>query len=246
MFVYKSIPFRFSSEFTIAEIEHFVDPMDKTHPKFKTIADLEVQLYSASNQEKGESAQLIRLNDAVCAKLINNETLAYFLGRMYLFFIKIGIDKNRIRFRQHMKNEMAHYASDCWDIECRISQGWIECGACADRSCYDLNRHTTFSGHRLVAERLLSTPKQIQVNEKKIIDKMIGPVFRKDASIITKYLEDLSENEARVLHEKLEQGDEKVNINDKEFTITRKMFLFQTIEKTVQGKYSSLTVYIIR
>lgn len=27
------------------------------------------------------------------------------------------MDKNRLRFRQHMVNEMAHYASDCWDAE---------------------------------------------------------------------------------------------------------------------------------
>ena len=48
--------------------------------------------------------------------------------------IKIGIDKNRIRLRQHMKNEMSHYACDCWDAECKISSGWIECIGCADRS----------------------------------------------------------------------------------------------------------------
>lgn len=102
-----------SSEFTLAEIEHFLDPNDKSHSKFETIADLEIQLYSAENQISGQSAQLFCLGDAVHSKLIDSETLGYFLGRIYLFLIKIGIDKNRIRFRQHMKNEMAHYACDC-------------------------------------------------------------------------------------------------------------------------------------
>ena len=27
------------------------------------------------------------------------------------------MDKKRLRFRQHMSNEMAHYACDCWDAE---------------------------------------------------------------------------------------------------------------------------------
>jgi glycyl-tRNA synthetase len=193
----------------MAEIEHFVDPMDKTHPKFETVANLEVQLYSAINQINNQSAQLIRLHDAVRSKLINNETLGYFIGRIYLFLIKIGMDKNRIRFRQHMSNEMAHYASDCWDVECKISYGWIECGACADRSSYDLIQHTKSSGQRLVAERSLSIPRQVQVNERKIIDKKIGPLFRQDAAIIINYLKDLSDDEARILHEKLEQGYEK-------------------------------------
>jgi glycyl-tRNA synthetase len=190
----------------MAEIEHFVDPNDKTHPKFATVAHLEIQLYSAINQLNGQSSQLVRLDDAVRSELINNETLAYFIGRTYLFLLKLGLDKNRIRFRQHMKNEMAHYACDCWDAECKTSYGWIECVGCADRSCYDLTQHTTFSSERLVAKRQLPVPKQIQISERKLSDQMIGQAFRKDASIITEYLQKLSDNDARILHEKLQQG----------------------------------------
>ena len=29
--------------------------------------------------------------------------------------------KDKLRFRQHMSNEMAHYATDCWDAECKTS-----------------------------------------------------------------------------------------------------------------------------
>jgi glycyl-tRNA synthetase (class II) len=34
---------------------------------------------------------------------------------------KAGIDPKKLRFRQHMSNEMAHYAKDCWDAECKTS-----------------------------------------------------------------------------------------------------------------------------
>jgi glycyl-tRNA synthetase len=129
--------------------------------------------------------------------------------RIYLFLIQIGIDKNRIRFRQHMKNEMAHYASDCWDAECEISTGWIECVGYADRSDYDLSHHTICSSEQLVAKRKLPTPKQIQVNERKIIEKNIGQIFRKETPNIIRYLENLSENDAQILHEKLEQKYER-------------------------------------
>jgi glycyl-tRNA synthetase len=200
----------YSSEFTLAEIEHFVDPNDKTHPKFDSIADLEIQLYSAENQTNGESAQLFRLRDAVHSRLITSETFAYFMGRIYLFLIQIGIDKNRIRFRQHLKNEMAHYACDCWDAECQISSGWIECVGYADRSDYDLTQHTTCSGERLVVKRKLPAPKQIQISERKINERIIGQVFRKDASNVTKYLEKLSNNDAHSLDEKLEQAYERM------------------------------------
>lgn len=220
----------------MAEIEHFLDPNDKTHQKFETIADLELQLYSAENQMNSQPAQAVRLRDAVHSKIINSESLAYFLGRIYLFLIKIGIDQKRIRFRQHLKNEMAHYACDCWDAECQLTAGWIECVGCADRSCYDLKQHTKFSGEQLVAKRILPVPKRIQTAERKINQKIIGQVFRKDAATMIKYLEDLSDDAATILHQTLEQENEKIIIVDKEFIITRSMFTFQFVEETIEGK----------
>lgn len=74
--------------------------------------------------------------------IVNNETLGYFIGRVYLFLTYLGIDKDRLRFRQHLANEMAHYAADCWDAEIECSYGWIECVGIADRSAYDLRAHT--------------------------------------------------------------------------------------------------------
>lgn len=42
--------------------------------------------------------------------VVDNRTLGYFLARIYLFLTKLGIKADRLRFRQHMPNEMAHYA----------------------------------------------------------------------------------------------------------------------------------------
>lgn len=41
--------------------------------------------------------------------------------RIYHFLLKIGIKSEKLRFRQHMNNEMAHYACDCWDAEIESS-----------------------------------------------------------------------------------------------------------------------------
>jgi len=63
-----------------------------------------------------------------------------------------------------MDNEMAHYAKDCWDLECRTSYGWVECVGCADRSCFDLQCHAEASKVNLQAERnLVITLPQILV-----------------------------------------------------------------------------------
>lgn len=52
-------------EFTMAEIEHFCDPSDKSHPKFDTVRDLEVTLYSACNQMEGKFPEKRKIGDAV-------------------------------------------------------------------------------------------------------------------------------------------------------------------------------------
>lgn len=49
----------------MAEIEHFVDPNEKIHPKFSSVADLDITLYSSKAQTSGQSAQIMRLGDAV-------------------------------------------------------------------------------------------------------------------------------------------------------------------------------------
>lgn len=80
----------------------------------------------------------MKLGEAVQKGIIGSQTLAYFIGRTYLFMKKIGMDPQRLRFRQHLQNEMAHYASDCWDAEAECSYGWIECAGLSDRSAFDL------------------------------------------------------------------------------------------------------------
>ena len=95
-------------EFPMAEIEHFVHPKKKNnHPKFKStgVADLKLPLLS-KEQQAGDGTPImdLTLGQAVEQGIINNETLAYFIGRVYLYLVKVGLDPSRIRFRQHRAN----------------------------------------------------------------------------------------------------------------------------------------------
>jgi glycyl-tRNA synthetase len=104
-------------EFTLAEIEHFVHPDDKSHANFAEVADLPLLLLPRDAQERGEmQAQKIAARTAVANKVIGNETLAYFMARTQLFLLKCGIVEAKLRFRQHKATEMAHYASD-WSVK---------------------------------------------------------------------------------------------------------------------------------
>lgn len=105
-------------EFTMAEIEHYVDPNNKSHPKFKRVENIKLNFLPADVQLAGNSETIrMTIGEAVRTGMVNNETLGYFLARDMQFLEKIGINLKYVRFRQHMKTEMAHYATDCWDAE---------------------------------------------------------------------------------------------------------------------------------
>jgi glycyl-tRNA synthetase len=146
-------------EFPLAEIEHFVNPSDKSHVSFASVRDYELVLLSQAGQEDGRNTtRTVTVGAAVAEGVIDNETLGYFMARTHMFLRAVGIDGERLRFRQHMKTEMAHYAKDCWDAEIKTSYGWIECVGHADRSAYDLKVHSDCSKANLSANETLEKP----------------------------------------------------------------------------------------
>merc|ERR1711990_901567 len=65
-------------EFTMAEIEHFLDPEDKNHPKFDSVRATPVVLYSACAQMDGKPAYKTTIGEAVEGeKVVANQTLGY-------------------------------------------------------------------------------------------------------------------------------------------------------------------------
>ena len=102
----------------------------------------------------------------------------------------VGLDTERfVRFRQHLKDEMAHYACDCWDAEALTGAGWVEIVGCADRSAYDLTHHTLGSGTKLIASRKFKEARP-ELQTSVIFDrKVIGKEFKKDSQAIISHLE---------------------------------------------------------
>ncbi|XP_005722749.1 glycine--tRNA ligase [Pundamilia nyererei] len=221
-------------EFTMAEIEHFVDPNEKDHPKFPNVADLDIMLYSSKAQTSGQSAQIMKLGDAVEQGVINNSVLGYFIGRIYLYLTKVGIAKDKLRFRQHMDNEMAHYACDCWDAEAKTSYGWIEIVGCADRSCYDLQCHARATKVPLVAEKPLKEPKTVNVVQFDSNKGAIGKAYKKDAKIVMEYLSVCDEcfitDQEKLLSE---SGEFTIETEGKAFKLTKDMVSVKRFQKTL-------------
>ena len=182
-------------EFLMAEIEHFVDPEGgKKHPRFEEVKNIELDFLDRNVQLEGRTdLKRMAIGEAVSTKLVDNETLGYFLARIQLFLLKIGIDRTKIRFRQHMANEMAHYAADCWDAELLNSYGWIECVGCADRSAYDLTVHAKKTGAPLHVREQRDEPLRIEEWQVDLDKKKVGPKFKKEAKAIEAAVEGLSQ-----------------------------------------------------
>jgi len=172
-------------EFTQAEAEIFVHPDEKDHPQFFRYADYTMPLLTAAQQEKNEPAVSFSMQDAVTQRLIANEYVAYYIALTHEMLVRIGIRPDRLRFRQHLCTERAHYAADCWDAEVYSGRfGWVETVGIADRTDYDLSSHARHSGTPMTVFIQYDEPEKVQ--RRRIVPNMsvLGKQYRNKAKAV--------------------------------------------------------------
>ena len=174
-------------EFNMAELEYFIDPNVSVEHDFSSWSDITFNLVDGDGK-----THTMSLQNAVENLLVRHPTVGFFMGKTYDFLIHVGIDPSRLRFRQHASDEMAHYASDCWDVEIEGSYGWIECVGIAHRGCYDLEAHERATGKTLRARREFSEPRIIEIDGWTIDGGIAGPAFRADAGQVKTIVESFS------------------------------------------------------
>jgi len=62
------------------------------------------------------------------------------------WYNKIGLDKEKLRFRDHEDDELSHYSKATVDVEYKYPRGWGELQWLAYRTDFDLMQHQEFSG----------------------------------------------------------------------------------------------------
>ena len=209
-------------EFSMAEAEIFFDPNDKAHPNFEKVKDNEIFLFDNKEEIK------ISLEKAVSTGKIMNQALAYYMFLTQDFLMSAGVDPKKFRFRKHSDNELAHYASECWDAELFSERfGWIECVGIADRSAYDLQSHIDFSGTDMYALRKYEKPKIVDV--KRIIPDMgkLGPLFKNQAGTIKNLLEKI---------EAKNYGEIKIKLDGKEIKIPNDCYKIVEKKEKISGE----------
>jgi len=79
----------------------------------------------------------------------DQEWFEYWKEQRMSWYIKLGITKNKLRFHQHSKDELAHYAAAAFDIEYQFPFGTMELEGIHNRTDFDLNRHKEYSSKEL-------------------------------------------------------------------------------------------------
>jgi len=73
----------------------------------------------------------------------------YWVEERLNWYVKLGIKKENIRLREHGKDELAHYAKRCFDIDYNFPMGWSEMEGVANRGDFDLKQHMEYTGKGL-------------------------------------------------------------------------------------------------
>ncbi len=79
----------------------------------------------------------------------DEQWLKYWLEERFNWYVNLGIQKENLRIREHSKDELAHYARACYDIDYLFPMGWSELEGIANRGDFDLTQHAQHSGKDL-------------------------------------------------------------------------------------------------
>ncbi|MBU2541295.1 MAG: glycine--tRNA ligase [Candidatus Omnitrophica bacterium] len=71
------------------------------------------------------------------------------------WYLKLGMKEENLKKREHKKEELAHYALACTDIEYKFPFGWSELEGIANRGDFDLRQHQDCSKKDLSYEKSL-------------------------------------------------------------------------------------------
>lgn len=212
-------------EFNMMEVELFVDPDDKDWPRFKDIENEEIDLVPNT----GVGMITTTVGKAVEDGIIANRVLAYFVYTTRQLLVRLGVDPKRLRFRQHDKDEMAHYAADCWDAEALLSYGWTEITGIADRGCWDLSRHAEYSGADLTHFKRFDEPKEVEVDKVRAKHKALGPEFKGKAKDIAAAMETKTPSDVK-------DGKLTVTVDGEDIVLDDRFFEIAKVKEKITGE----------
>ncbi len=111
------------------------------------------------------------------------------------WFISLGLKKTNLRFYDHPREKLAHYARGTTDVEYRFPFGWSEIQGTADRGTYDLTQHAKSSGRDISYKDMITNEVFIPA----VIEPSFGVERLLLALLVDAYYEEEDKNGTRVL-----------------------------------------------
>jgi glycyl-tRNA synthetase (class II) len=163
-------------EFTIIDIEFFLDPEDKKCLIIGDVEDETLRMVLAENKLKGNTEPVtITIKEALSKGIIQEEWQAYFMAQAKKFLVELGVPEEKQRFIEKLDYERAHYSMQGFDQEVYLERwGWTEVSGHNYRTDFDLSRHMKASGVDLTAF------KESEEGGKRFVPHVIEPSFGLD------------------------------------------------------------------
>ena len=132
-----------------AEVEVFFNPKRADAPRFESSmkASLNITLPEGSDVS-------LQVAEAVERGLVPNRLVGHYLALIQGLYLAAGVPHEKIRFRKLSDEDKAFYSTVAYDLEVKVSTGWLELVACNYRNDYDLGRHSKVSGTDFSVEDL--------------------------------------------------------------------------------------------
>ena len=104
------------------------------------------------------------------------------------WYVDLGVDRSRLRVREHDAGELSHYSKATSDIEYHFPWGWGEVVGVANRTDYDLRAHAAASGQEI----------SYFDNDtgQHIVPYVVEPAFGVDRAVMTFLTDAYTESEA--------------------------------------------------
>jgi glycyl-tRNA synthetase len=128
-------------ELNQAEVEVFFNPKNTDVQRFEWAQQAVLSFRQPDGKEVRTSVA-----DAVAGGVVPNKLVGHYLALMEGFYEAAGISPENIRFRILSEEDRAFYSLAAYDLEVKLSIGWVELVACNYRGDYDLGRHAKVSG----------------------------------------------------------------------------------------------------
>jgi len=171
-------------EFTIIDLEFFIDPETPECPLLERVENETLNLVLAEQRLKGsEEPVKLTVKEALSKGYIKMEWQAFFMALAKRFLADLGVPEEKQRFIEKLEWERAHYSVQGFDQEVYLDRwGWVEVSGFNDRTDFDLKGHMEESGADM---RVFKLKEEVSIKREKVIKPMIpriGKAFRKDSS----------------------------------------------------------------